>query len=77
MQFGRVESELDLSAIDFTLPPDHPATAKVIGKQKGTTEFFVGCAKWGRPDWVGKIIHPKQKRLIFYNTMPDILIVLS
>ncbi len=65
MQFGRVESELDLSAIDFALPPDHPATAKVLAKEKNSTVFFVGCAKWGRPDWVGKIYPPKTKQADF------------
>jgi uncharacterized protein YecE (DUF72 family) len=62
MQFGKVEATEDLGSIDFTLPPDHPATAKVLAKSKvKTTEVYVGCAKWGRPDWVGKIYPPKTK----------------
>jgi uncharacterized protein YecE (DUF72 family) len=66
MQFGKVEATEDLNAIDFTLPSDHPATTKILAKSKaGRTEVFVGCAKWGRPDWVGKIYPPKTKAADF------------
>lgn len=62
MQFGRVEQETDLSSIDFTLPPDHAATTAILKKSKAKdTEMYLGCAKWGRPDWVGKIYPPKTK----------------
>jgi uncharacterized protein YecE (DUF72 family) len=65
MEFGRVAPS-DLSAIDFTLPPDHPATTKILKKSEAKqTEVFVGCAKWGRPDWVGKIYPPKTKATDF------------
>jgi uncharacterized protein YecE (DUF72 family) len=59
MEFGKVNQE-DLNQINFTLPPDHPATTALLEKQKKktNTNVFVGCAKWGRPDWVGKI-YPK------------------
>jgi len=59
MEFGRVSPE-ELEKINFTLPPDHPATTALLKKQKKKTNttVFVGCAKWGRPDWVGKI-YPK------------------
>lgn len=59
MEFGRVSPE-ELEKINFTLPPDHPATTALLRKQKKKTNttVFVGCAKWGRPDWVGKI-YPK------------------
>jgi len=69
MQFGKVEEVIDLSSIDFKLPPDHPATTAVLEKQKSKsgTEIFVGCAKWGRPDWVGKIYPPKTKQADFLN----------
>ncbi len=66
MQFGRVEPETDLSGIDFTLPPDHPATTAILKKSKTTeTQVYVGCAKWGRPDWVGKIYSAKTKAADF------------
>lgn len=62
MEFGKVSPE-DLSQIDFTLPPDHPGTTALLKKQKkkADTKIFVGCAKWGRPDWVGKIYPKKTK----------------
>lgn len=62
MQFGRVETQTDLTGIDFTLPPDHPSTTAILKKAKASeTQVYVGCAKWGRPDWVGKIYPPKTK----------------
>ncbi len=58
MEFGRVPTD-ELSSIDFTLPPDHPQTKKVLGGKKATgAKVYVGCAKWGRPEWVG-LIYPK------------------
>lgn len=62
MDFGKVDSA-ELEKIDFTLPPDHPATTKILDASGAntTTNFYVGCAKWGRPDWVGKIYPPKTK----------------
>ncbi|NJM26866.1 MAG: DUF72 domain-containing protein [Bacteroidia bacterium] len=60
MDFGKVEPEA-LADIDFTLPPDAPATVEKfpLWKQANKkTEIFVGCAKWGRKDWIGKI-YPK------------------
>jgi uncharacterized protein YecE (DUF72 family) len=59
MEFGRIDaSSLDL--IDFTLPRNSEHTLKVLSKNEGENKFnvFVGCAKWGRKDWVGKI-YPK------------------
>jgi uncharacterized protein YecE (DUF72 family) len=59
MDFGRVEHS-DLEKIKFSLPKDSEQTTRVLSKskKKGKTKVFVGCAKWGRPDWVGKI-YPK------------------
>lgn len=66
MDFGKVNSD-DLDSIEFKLPPDDPITQKVLGKEKQTKAFkaYVGCAKWGRPDWVGKIYPPKTKAIDF------------
>lgn len=55
MKFGHVEhSEID--SVDFALPEDHP---KSILSKKGTPastfEIFIGCGKWGIPEWVGPI----------------------
>lgn len=58
MEFGKVEPE-ELNYIDFTLPPDKPETTRILKQEPSPqTKIFVGCAKWGRKDWVGKI-YPK------------------
>jgi uncharacterized protein YecE (DUF72 family) len=57
MEFGKLP-ERELDQIDFTLPPDPPQNKEVLAKGKGKTKFYVGCAKWGRKDWVGKL-YPK------------------
>jgi uncharacterized protein YecE (DUF72 family) len=59
MEFGRVDPR-DLDTINFTLPPDEEATSVLLSRSPKTTEpeVHVGCAKWGRKDWVGKI-YPK------------------
>jgi uncharacterized protein YecE (DUF72 family) len=54
MEFGKVTDE-ELKQIDFTLPPDPSVNNEVLKKGKGKTKFYVGCAKWGRKDWVGKL----------------------
>ncbi|MCG8477686.1 MAG: DUF72 domain-containing protein [Spirochaetales bacterium] len=56
MDFGKVANPDD---VDLTLPADHPDTGDVIAEWAATrgattTEVYVGCAKWGRPDWVGQ-----------------------
>jgi uncharacterized protein YecE (DUF72 family) len=67
MEFGRVADE-DLDKVDFTLPPDGKETnALLIQKKKLKPQIFVGCAKWGRKDWVGKIYPEKTKEADFLN----------
>lgn len=57
MEFGKVQN---VDAVDFTFPPDHRDTASVLASERRTSppQVYVGCAKWGRPDWIGKI-YPK------------------
>jgi uncharacterized protein YecE (DUF72 family) len=57
MEFGKV-TDKELEQINFKLPPDPKATTEVLKKGKGKTKFYIGCAKWGRKDWVGKL-YPK------------------
>ncbi|WP_276370604.1 DUF72 domain-containing protein [Chryseolinea sp. H1M3-3] len=69
MEFGKVDSP-DLNGIDFTLPPDPVETKLLLDKQKklnSRTEFFVGCAKWGRKDWIGKVYPPGTKEADFLS----------
>src|SRR5918993_3168459 len=58
MDFGRVDH---IEAVDFSLPPDHTVTTETFKKLKpdnAPVQLYVGCAKWGREDWIGKI-YPK------------------
>ncbi len=57
MDFGKIP-ENELEQIDFTLPPEPPGNKEVLKKGKGKTKFYIGCAKWGRKDWIGKL-YPK------------------
>jgi len=60
MEFGRVP-ETELDQIDFALPADSKANLRVLQSAKKTDDdplVYTGCAKWGRPDWVGKL-YPK------------------
>ena len=61
MEFGRLE-ESELRHIDFTLPGE-PASNKIVltGKPVRNPGVYVGCAKWGREEWVGKI-YPSNTR---------------
>lgn len=57
MLFGEINRKL-LNKTDFTLPKDAATNKTVFTKGKGSTKIHLGCAKWGRPEWVGKI-YPK------------------
>jgi uncharacterized protein YecE (DUF72 family) len=65
MEFGRVPKE-QLNSIDFSLPAE-PAYNKPIlkGKPVKNPKVYLGCAKWGREEWVGKIYPPKTKEKDF------------
>lgn len=65
MEFGRVP-EIELAGIDFSLPaePDFNKMA-LKGKPAKQPRVYVGCAKWGRTEWVGKIYPPKTKEKDF------------
>jgi uncharacterized protein YecE (DUF72 family) len=68
MKFGRVDNP---ASIDFTIPPDHPDTAKVLKEQTSKSkdlEIYVGCAKWNKKDL--KNFYPKgiKDELGYYST---------
>jgi uncharacterized protein YecE (DUF72 family) len=67
MEFGKIE-EHELEQLDFTLPPDPAVNAEVLKKGKGKTKFYIGCAKWGRKDWIGKLYPQgtKEKDFLHY-----------
>jgi uncharacterized protein YecE (DUF72 family) len=69
MEFGRVPVE-QLFEVDFTLPPDPELTTSTLKAAKGNDEPIqvrVGCAKWGRKEWLGKIYPPKTKEANFLD----------
>src|ERR1700722_9446012 len=56
MDFGRL---LYIDEVDFSLPPDDTITTLYLSDfkndEKEKTALHVGCAKWGRKDWIGKV----------------------
>ena len=68
MKFGKVEHPEN---IDFTLPADHPDTARVLkekGDSKSKPEIYVGCAKWNRTDLKGFYPRGTKDELAYYST---------
>ena len=66
MKFGQVE---DPSQIDFTLPKDHPKTAKILkSNKKGLKTVSIGCAKWNRTDLKGFYPKGTKDELSYYAT---------
>jgi len=65
MEFGRVSIE-ELDSIDFSLPAEPAENKKILsGKKNKDAKVYVGCAKWGRQEWVGKIYPLKTKEKDF------------
>ena len=65
MDFGRVP-EAELSNINFTLPDDPAFNKKILsGAPVKNPKVYIGCAKWGRTEWIGKIYPPKAKEKDF------------
>ncbi len=65
MEFGRVP-ENELNNIDFSLPAEPTGNKKILdGKRNKNAKVYIGCAKWGRTEWVGKIYPPKTKEKDF------------
>lgn len=64
MDFGRVA---DVNKVDFTFPDDHRITSQLFKelKKKSKPEVYIGCAKWGRPDWIGKLYPAGTKQTEF------------
>lgn len=65
MEFGRVP-ETELNTIDFSLPAEPLFNQQVLkGKKQIQPRVYLGCAKWGRTEWVGKIYPPKTREKDF------------
>ncbi len=67
MRFGRVDNP---AKIDFTIPSDHPDTAKVLNRtsKSNALEVYVGCAKWNKKEL--KNFYPRgvKDELAYYST---------
>lgn len=71
MEFGRVP-EAELADIDFSLPGEPAYNKKIVkGKALKSPKVYVGCAKWGRTEWVGKIYPPRTKEKDFLQHYVD------
>ncbi|MDR3680806.1 MAG: DUF72 domain-containing protein [Flavipsychrobacter sp.] len=70
MDFGRLP-ENELNKIDFRLPPDPKVTMDILAAGKGNTKFYIGCAKWGRKDWVGKLYPKGTKEKDFFKVYAE------
>ncbi len=58
MDFGKIH-EKDLDTVSFHLPGDHALNAQVLkGSRAPSPAIYLGCAKWGRKEWLGKIYPP-------------------
>ncbi len=65
MEFGRVEPE-ELDNVDFSLPGEPLFNKNILsGRKNKNARVYVGCAKWGRLEWVGKIYPEKTKEKDF------------
>lgn len=68
MKFGQVDNP---DNIDFSLPQDHPDTAKVLARHKDENapfEVFVGCAKWNKTDLKGFYPRGTKDELGYYSS---------
>jgi uncharacterized protein YecE (DUF72 family) len=67
MQFGQVN---DPRKIDFTIPPDHPGTAKTLKQtlKLNDLEVHVGCAKWNKKDLRNFYPRGVKDELAYYST---------
>ncbi|MCW3090080.1 MAG: hypothetical protein JWP81_1149 [Ferruginibacter sp.] len=67
MDFGHV-AQNDLKNIDFTLPADPGLNNKILSQVPvKNSKVYIGCAKWGRKEWVGKIYPPKTREKDFLS----------
>ena len=55
MEFGKLA---DISGVDFTLPPDHPANGRLLSglpTREGPPRLYIGCTGWSMKEWVGSV----------------------
>lgn len=67
MQFGKVSNP---ASIDFTLPPDHQETKRVLSHFQVTEkpEIYIGCPRWNRAHLEGFYPKGTKDELAYYST---------
>jgi len=53
VKFGHASVE-EIGTLSFELPSDHPSSV-ILTRNNGDFQVFVGCGKWGIPEWVGPL----------------------
>ncbi|GEO07986.1 DUF72 domain-containing protein [Segetibacter aerophilus] len=67
MDFGKISLET-LKAADLSLPADRGWNKNVLsGEKVDEPKIYVGCAKWGRTEWVDKIYPEGTKEAKFLD----------
>lgn len=68
MDFGKVPAD-QVGHVDFTLPADGDRTALTLADLKAAEkpDFYIGCAKWGRKEWLDMIYPKKTKEADFLD----------
>ena len=65
MDFGRISEEA-LNKVDFRLAAEPNLNKNILkGEPAKKPNVYIGCAKWGRNEWVGKIYPLKTKEKDF------------
>ena len=71
MEFGKLPQN-ELKDVDFTLPKDPSFNKSILsGKKIKNPKIYVGCAKWGRTEWIGKIYPKGTKEKDFLSLYVD------
>ena len=67
MDFGKISAE-ELKIANLCLPTDPKENTNVLGGRRvASPKVYVGCAKWGRTEWIGKIYPPATKEAKFLD----------
>ena len=65
MEFGKI-TEKELAKVNLKLPKEPAFNKKILtGKPAAKPQIYVGCAKWGRSEWVGTLYPVKTKEKDF------------
>lgn len=64
MEFGSIDETL-LNSTDLSVPAEPLQNSEILNGVSAGGKVWVGCSKWGRPEWVGKIYPPDTKEKDF------------